>query len=145
MRELKKISRAMPLPMADGVVIGRKGLLLTKRSIPPGKGSWVLPGGRIEAGETAEQAVVREVLEETGLRTKITGLVGVYSEPRRDPRWPTISICFLLRPVGGKFRENDEVSEIRFFKKPPKLFFGQGEMVRDALRLVRRRKRRCKQ
>ena len=138
MRVLKKISRIVPIPTVDGVMVTSGGVLLLKRAKTPFAGHWVLPGGRIEAGETAEHAVMREVREETGLPSKIIGLVGVYSEPVRDSRWPAISVCFLLKPTGGKLRLDREASEAKFFKKPPRpVGFDHARMVRDALRLAR--------
>ena len=61
-----------------------RGVLLVRRKNPPF--GWALPGGFIDYGESAEQAAVRETLEETGLKVQLTGLVGVYSDPARDPR-----------------------------------------------------------
>src|SRR3954469_7876421 len=52
-------------------------LLLVRRANEPGRGLWSVPGGRVEPGETSEEAVVREVAEETGLRVVVTGLAGV--------------------------------------------------------------------
>jgi ADP-ribose pyrophosphatase YjhB (NUDIX family) len=59
------------------VVVGSDGrLLLVRRANAPGRGLWSLPGGRVEPGETDEQAVAREVAEETGLRVSVGALVG---------------------------------------------------------------------
>ena len=64
--------------------VGR--ILLIQRGHEPFQGSWVLPGGIVEVGETVEQACAREVEEEVGLKVDVQGLVGVYSTPGRDPR-----------------------------------------------------------
>jgi ADP-ribose pyrophosphatase YjhB (NUDIX family) len=66
------------IPCVGAVVRDDDGrLLLVRRANEPGRGLWSVPGGRVEAGETAEQAVVREVAEETGLQVVVTGLAGV--------------------------------------------------------------------
>jgi 8-oxo-dGTP diphosphatase len=59
-------------------------LLLIKRRNEPGAGRWSLPGGRIEPAESDEQALVREVLEETGLQATIGPLLGAVQRPGRD-------------------------------------------------------------
>jgi 8-oxo-dGTP diphosphatase len=67
---------------------------------------WALPGGFVEIGESCEDAVVREFREETGVRTSVDRLVGVYSDPHRDPRAHVVSVVFRLKgsrstPKGG--------------------------------------------
>ena len=82
----------------DGIVCRGKGaareILLIRRGREPFKGKWALPGGFVEYWETVESAAVREVFEETGLKAKIAGLVGVYSDPKRDPRGRVISVAY---------------------------------------------------
>ncbi len=64
------------IPCVGGIVRHGGRLLLVKRGQEPARGTWSVPGGRVEAGETDEQATAREVLEETGLRVVVGGLVG---------------------------------------------------------------------
>ncbi len=83
----------------DGIVRvwqgGRfKGIVLVERKNPPL--GLALPGGFVEVGETVEQAILRELREEIGLSCEIKRLVGVYSEPGRDPRFHVVSVVFLL-------------------------------------------------
>lgn len=82
-----------PFPTVD-IVLHRagQGVLLIKRRNPPH--GWALPGGFVDYGESAEQAAVREAREETGLDVRLTGLLGVYSDPYRDPRFHTLSVVF---------------------------------------------------
>jgi len=83
-----------PFPTVD-IVLYRpeQGVLLIERRNPPQ--GWALPGGFIDYGESAEQAAVREALEETGLAVRLTGLLGVYSAPDRDPRFHTLSVAYI--------------------------------------------------
>jgi 8-oxo-dGTP diphosphatase len=87
-----------PLLTTDCVICDHAGrVLLIRRKNEPFKGAYALPGGFVEIGETVEVACRREVLEETGLAVDDLHLVGVYSDPRRDPRGHTVSIVYLAR------------------------------------------------
>ncbi|WP_201379125.1 NUDIX hydrolase [Ktedonobacter sp. SOSP1-85] len=72
---------------------------------------WNLPGGGMELGETLEQTVSREVLEETGLQVAIERLVGVYSKPQKQE----VVLSFLCRITGGELTTTLESRECRFF------------------------------
>ena len=80
------------IPCVGGIVRHGGRLLLVKRGREPARGTWSVPGGRVEAGETDEQATAREVLEETGLRVVVGELVGTVE---RDA------------PAGGVYVIND--------------------------------------
>ena len=76
----------------------RKGrVLLVRRGHPPFKGKYALPGGFVEIGETVEDACRRELMEETGVKAGRLQLLGVYSDPKRDPRGHTCAVVFLTR------------------------------------------------
>jgi 8-oxo-dGTP diphosphatase len=62
---------------AGGLLIREEKVLLIQRGVEPNKGLWTLPGGYVEVDETPDQAVVREVAEETGLETWVLGLIGL--------------------------------------------------------------------
>jgi len=90
----------VPAPaLAVDAVLNLEGRLI-RRANEPFAGSWALPGGFVECGETVEQAVLREVREETGIEAEIVSLLGVYSAPERDPRGHVVSVCFVLRGRG---------------------------------------------
>ena len=89
-------------------------VLLVKRGIEPRIGYWTFPGGFMEVDETVEECAIRETIEETGLRAKIDGLVGMYSRP--VPDGPGIlSIVLRGRVVGGEPTLTREVQEQRWF------------------------------
>jgi 8-oxo-dGTP diphosphatase len=97
----------MPLPKTpaltvDCVVFDPRGrVLLIKRNNAPFKGAYALPGGFAEIGETVETACRRELLEETGVEAGALRLVGVYSDPARDPRGHTVSVVYLAELADG--------------------------------------------
>ena len=97
----KASSKTLPTTPAltvDCVIYDRQGrVLLIRRKNPPFQGSYALPGGFVDVGETVEDGCRREVREETGLNVKGLRLVGVYSDPDRDPRGHTVSAVFLTQ------------------------------------------------
>jgi 8-oxo-dGTP diphosphatase len=115
-------------------------IILIKRKNPPYKGYWALPGGFVEYGETVETAVIREVKEETGLIIKINGLVGVYSDPERDPRGHIVTVCYLATKIGGNLQENTDADEVSCFTVQDamgmKLAFDHNEILKDALEKI---------
>jgi 8-oxo-dGTP diphosphatase len=96
-----------PLLTVDCVVFDALGrVLLVRRKHAPFKGALALPGGFVDIGETVEAACRRELLEETGIKVGRISLVGVYSEPGRDPRGHICSVAFwafvgTARPIAG--------------------------------------------
>jgi 8-oxo-dGTP diphosphatase len=124
-----------PTLTCDGLVLKDGKLLLIRRGRDPYKGKYALPGGIVEYGETVEDCVVREVEEETGLRTAVERLVGVYSDPRRDPRGHFITLLFELRATGGKLAHGDDADSAHFFglDRLPPLAFEHALMIDQAL------------
>lgn len=74
-------------------------VVLIRRDRPPT--GYAFPGGFVDVGETVERAAVREAGEETGLTVRLEGLLGVYSDPARDPRGHTVSIVFVASANGA--------------------------------------------
>ncbi len=121
-------------PLAvDAIIIYSDKLVFIRRRNEPYKNMPALPGGFVEDDETTEQAVLREVEEETGLKAEILKLVGVYSSPHRDPRGPVVSICYLLK-ARGKYLASTDASEVILLKltKIPRLAFDHNVMIGDA-------------
>ena len=96
----------------------RQKLLLTRRT---DNGRWCLPGGRMDAGEDAAEACMREVLEETGLHVRIERLIGVYSNPNfileyaDGERCHIVSLHFEAAPIAGTLSISDETTEYGYF------------------------------
>jgi len=88
-----------PIPVVDGIIEKDKKILLIKRRDDPFKERLALPGGHVDYGETVEDAVLREIEEETGIITEIREILGVYSNPKRDPRRHRISTVFVLKII----------------------------------------------
>ena len=89
------------------------GIVLVQRDIEPGYGKWTFPGGFVERGEKAEVAAEREVLEETGLEVRVSGIVGLYSYEGQVPA----IVAFAARVVGGEPRPLDETMAVRGFAR----------------------------
>ena len=103
-----------PVP-AVGVVVQRNGtVLLARRAHEPRKGAWGIPAGFMEYGEHPEATAVREALEETGLRVRVTRLFGVYAG-RDDPRTRAVLILYHARVAGGRLAAGDDASEVAYF------------------------------
>lgn len=131
-----------PKLTVDAVVFDREGrLLLIKRKGPPFKGQYALPGGFVEIGETVESAAHRELKEETGVTAKSQRLVGIYSQPGRDPRGHVISVAFLMSVRAAIPKAADDAAAAAFFEdwRSKKLAFDHGKIVADAVRLLRNR------
>jgi 8-oxo-dGTP diphosphatase len=120
-----------PKPTVDVVIVTPRGVVLVRRANPPH--GWALPGGFIDEGEPAEVAAIREVREETGLHIALDDLLGVYSDPARDPRFHTMAVVYTARsdgtPVGG-----DDALEARCFSLdalPAPIAFDHKRILQD--------------
>ena len=104
-----------PSLTVDGVIMMDGKLVLIRRKNEPFRGKHALPGGFVDYGERTEDAVVREIAEETGLETEVIDIVGVYSDPERDPRGHTVSVVFELKITGGKMLAGDDAADVSLF------------------------------
>ena len=126
-----------PLLTVDGIVRNREGkFLLIRRKNPPFRGQWALPGGFVDVGETVEAACARELKEETGLAVTVGRLVGVYSDPRRDPRGHTVSVIFACSAADEHAAGGDDALEARWLslEEARPLAFDHEDVLKDYLK-----------
>ncbi len=125
-----------PVLTVDAIIEIRGKTMLIKRSAKPFRGYWALPGGHVGYRETAEHAAIREAKEETGLLVRIKGIVGVYSDPRRNPdNKHRVSAVFSAVKIGGKMNAGDDAGEIGLFSRPEirriRLAFDHNKILSD--------------
>lgn len=128
-----------PLLAADCVVLDARGrVLLVRRKHAPFKGHYALPGGFVEIGETVEDACRRELLEETGVKAGRLRLVGVYSDPKRDPRGHTCSVVFLAKVAHAQPTAGDDAAAAEWVADWRKagLAFDHARILADARRMA---------
>lgn len=124
-----------PLLTADAIILDpTRGVVLIRRGHAPFAGMWALPGGFVEVGEPTDAACCREAREETGLEVETVQLLGVYSDPGRDPRGHTVSAIYLCRVVGGELAGGDDATEARWFTdlRGVNLAFDHARVLADA-------------
>jgi 8-oxo-dGTP diphosphatase len=121
-----------PVLAADAILEPEPGrVLLIRRKNPPH--GWALPGGFVEVGESLEEAVRREILEETGLVIAKTVQMHAYSAPGRDPRLPTVTVVFAAS-ASGTPAAGDDAAETRLFALdglPADLCFDHRQVLED--------------
>jgi 8-oxo-dGTP diphosphatase len=105
-----------PIVGVGAVVLDGDRVLLVKRANEPLKGEWSLPGGAVDVGETLEDAIRREVREETSLDVEVGPVVDVLDRIRYDPdgrvKFHYVLVDFLCRPTGGEIRRGSDAEEV---------------------------------
>lgn len=131
-----------PMVTVDAVVFavltGKTEVLLIKRKKDPYKGQWAVPGGFVEMDEELEDAVARELAEETGLTGVRLEQLRAFGKCGRDPRGRQISIAFIGTITEGqdKVRAGDDAADARWFNirnLPENMAFDHDEMVHTAI------------
>jgi ADP-ribose pyrophosphatase YjhB (NUDIX family) len=98
-----------------GAVVHEERLLLVRRASRRGRGNWQVPGGFIEPAETIEQAVIREVLEESGVKTEVRGVLGIRNRYDTNVN-NSLYVVMLMHPLDiNPQPDNDEVDRAGFF------------------------------
>ncbi len=125
-----------PVPAAGVILVEEGRVLMTLRRWEPRAGTWCLPAGFMETGETPAQTAVRELEEETGLVANLTGLFGVYAG-FDDPRVRSILILFTAERAGGTLAPGDDAIETAWFpldRLPEEIAFGSHRKALDEYR-----------
>ncbi len=134
-----------PIPTVDAIIEKRNKIVLIERGIEPFKGKLALPGGHVDHKETVEGATIREAREETGLDIKLIDILGVYSDPKRDPRdCHRIATVFVTKIISGKLKAGTDAKVARFFD-PKKLrkedvAFDHFKIIQDYLKYKKHKK-----
>jgi 8-oxo-dGTP diphosphatase len=119
--------------VAVAALIKQEGqVLLVRRANDPQRGLWTLPAGFVDAGENPAQAIERECLEEIGLETRVTGLLGVIPG-QEHPRGAHILIVYCAEICAGELRPADDVDAAAFYPLealPPLAFASTRQILR---------------
>ena len=107
---------ANPTPTVDVILQRDSKVLMVRRRKDPFKDRLALPGGFVNEGETVEEAMKREAIEETSLEVEPVDILGVYSDPKRDPRKHILSVVFIGIIVGGSEKAGDDAASIEWVK-----------------------------
>lgn len=129
----------MTVKATVGAIIERDNkILLTKRNHEPFKGHWCIPGGHIDFGEEPEQAIKREVKEETGLTVTDLKFFGHYSEIYKEINWHAVALVFICKTEGEVKIDPKEVKEYKWFDKKEalqqKLAFEHKKILEDYIK-----------
>jgi 8-oxo-dGTP pyrophosphatase MutT (NUDIX family) len=106
------------VPAAGVLALDGDGRLLVQRRRDTGQ--WALPMGKMELGETPSECAIRETQEETGILVKVTGILGIFSDPGHIVAYgdgevrQEYEVIFLASPLSGEPQVNDEASEVRW-------------------------------
>jgi 8-oxo-dGTP diphosphatase len=114
-----------PVVGIGGVIVDRGRTLLIRRGSEPLRGEWSIPGGTLELGETLEEGVARELLEETGIVVRVLKLIDVFDriyaadgtiavQVQKKPRFHFVIVDYLCERIGGEPRAGSDVTEVAF-------------------------------
>ena len=130
-----------PIPTVDAIIQKSSSILLVKRKKDPYKNQFALPGGFVNEGETIEEAIEREVYEETSLKIHPIDILGVYSDPTRDPRGHMMTVVFIVLIIKGIATAGDDAKEISWIPiekiNEIKIAFDHKLVIHDYLRWKR--------
>jgi len=106
-----------PIPAVVALIARGGKVLLARRAAAPYQGTWDLPGGFVEAGETPERGLRREIREELGARMGSARFLGFFHETYGPGGFPILAAVFRVRLARGRLRRGSDVSELRWFPR----------------------------
>lgn len=124
-----------PLLAADAIIelldYPGRPFVLIERVYPPY--GWAIPGGFVDVGESLEHAAIREAKEETSLNVELTSLLGIYSNPQRDPRNHTVTAVYIAQAHGTPIAADDAKTYglFSFDNLPEQLAFDHAQVLED--------------
>jgi len=124
-----------PLLAADAIIelldYPGRPFVLIERVYPPY--GWAIPGGFVDVGESLEHAAIREAKEETSLNVELTSLLGIYSNPQRDPRNHTVTAVYIAQAHGTPIAADDAKTcgLFSFDNLPEQLAFDHAQVLED--------------
>ncbi len=135
-----------PVVGVGGVIIDDGRALLIRRGSEPLRGQWSIPGGTLELGESLQQGVARELLEETGVEVRVLELIEVFDrifpgdgsrpvEKNQRPRFHFVIVDYLCERIGGEPRAGSDVTDVAFAKEDE---LAQYHLTQTATRVLKR-------
>lgn len=117
-----------PVIGVGGVIVDRECTVLIRRGSEPLRGEWSIPGGTMEIGESLEEAVRRELREETGLEVRVLELIELFDriyfenraappQDKKKPRYHYVIADYLCELVGGEARAGSDVTDLAFARE----------------------------
>jgi ADP-ribose pyrophosphatase YjhB (NUDIX family) len=124
-----------PIPTVDVILQRDSKVLMVRRKEDPFRGKLALPGGFVNEGETAEDAMKREATEETSLAVEPIEILGVYSDPKRDPRKHIMTVVFVGIIVEGSDKAGDDAASLEWIDlaeiEKQEIAFDHATILRD--------------
>lgn len=120
--EFEYFYQRMPRITVEVVIVHKGGVVLTKRTVPPDKGFWHIPGGSVMVGETLEDAVVAVAKDELGVEVSVNKFLRFFYYPEileQVGYWP-IGAGFLAEIKSGELRVDEDASKVKVFKEIPR-------------------------
>ena len=135
-----------PVVGIGGVVIEKGRTLLIRRGTEPLLGHWSIPGGTLEIGESLQQGVARELLEETGLEVRVLDMIEVFEriflaekpatgKARAGPRFHYVIVDYLCERISGEARAGSDVTDVAFAREDE---LEQFHLTETATRILRK-------
>jgi ADP-ribose pyrophosphatase YjhB (NUDIX family) len=119
--EFDAIYSCVPRLCVEIVMVEPGGVVLTRRSIPPGEGLWHLPGATVRFGETLAQTARRVALDETGVEIECLEQLGVVEYVFPNYAHRPVAVVYLAQPIGRRYRCDETATDVRAFQVPDQL------------------------